>query len=338
MSQYLSHKLTILDTLLIVMVVYIHSYYLEAETYKFSLFLQKITGGSGLCRVANSLFFTISGYLFARNINSLGEVFQKQRKRIRTLLLPYILWNLIFVGWYVILEYTPGVSHFNNSSGILNHFLGHSVWGCLNNVFLVPAAFQLWFLRDLLGMLMLAPLLYYLAKNHVFLTVFLALGMTFVWGSVTYFWLGLLFGAQRWDIENYPRHFIYVLLAFLLYLGHAVYIGLGYESTRLVGMLVNLLGIFLVWTLYDVLARGRCLANSGIWKYICGYSFFIYCFHEPAFNIIKKLALVIFGVSEPVLILFYFVNPWLMVFMAIGVAKLMQRWVPRVYTILTGGR
>lgn len=98
MSKYLSHKLTILYTLLIVMVVYIHSYYLEAEQYPFALFLQKFTGTSGLCRVANSLFFCISGYLFARNINNFSEVFQKQRKRMRTLLVPYILWNLIFVG------------------------------------------------------------------------------------------------------------------------------------------------------------------------------------------------------------------------------------------------
>lgn len=45
MTKYLSNKLTILYTVLIVMVVYIHSYYLEAEQYSISLFLQKLTGG-----------------------------------------------------------------------------------------------------------------------------------------------------------------------------------------------------------------------------------------------------------------------------------------------------
>ena len=337
MSKYLSHKLTILYTLLIIMVVYIHSYYLEAEQYSVALFLQKLTGG-GLCRVANSLFFCISGYLFARNINNFREVFQKQRKRMRTLLVPYILWNLIFVGWYVVLEYTPGVSRFNNSVGLVSQFMGQSVWEAFYNIFLTPVAFQLWFLRDLLGMLVLTPLLYYSAKKQVALTLLLAFGMTFVWGWVTYFWIGLLLGAHRWDGEQYPRHPLLLLGALLLYGTNAVYIGLGHEIPKLAGLAINLIGLYVVWALYDYFAKGRCLAQSGIWKYICGYSFFIYCFHEPSFNIIKKLALVLGGVSEPVLICFYLLNPWLMVFVAIGVAKLMQRWIPGVYKVLTGGR
>lgn len=45
MTQYLSNKLTLFYTLLIIMVVYIHSYYLEAEQYPTALFLQKLTGG-----------------------------------------------------------------------------------------------------------------------------------------------------------------------------------------------------------------------------------------------------------------------------------------------------
>lgn len=48
MTQYLSNKLTLFYTLLIIMVVYIHSYYLEAEQYPTALFLQKLTGGGYL--------------------------------------------------------------------------------------------------------------------------------------------------------------------------------------------------------------------------------------------------------------------------------------------------
>ena len=102
MTKYLSDKLTILYTVLIIMVVYIHSTYLEAEQYYIASFLQKLTGG--ICRVANCLFFCISGYLFARNIIDMNGVFAKQRKRLRTLLIPYLLWNVVFVLWNVVLE------------------------------------------------------------------------------------------------------------------------------------------------------------------------------------------------------------------------------------------
>ena len=59
MNKYLSNKLTILYTVLIIMVVYIHSYYLEAEQYWTSSFLQKLAG-RGIFLITNCLFFSIS--------------------------------------------------------------------------------------------------------------------------------------------------------------------------------------------------------------------------------------------------------------------------------------
>ncbi len=50
------------------------------------------------------------------------------------------------------------------------------------------------------------------------------------------------------------------------------------------------------------------------------------------------MALAICGTSELVLIFFYFINPWIMVAVAVTTARLMQRIVPRTYKILTGGR
>ena len=114
MTQYLSNKLTVLYTVLIVMVVYIHSSYIEANQYDIARFLQNLTGG-GICRIANCLFFCISGYLFARNIHSVNDIWPKLLKRTRTLLLPYLLWNIIFVLWYVVIENLPGISAFSNT-------------------------------------------------------------------------------------------------------------------------------------------------------------------------------------------------------------------------------
>lgn len=337
MTKYLSDKLTILYTLLIIMVVYIHSYYLEAEQYPIALFLQKLTGG-GICGVANCLFFCISGYLFARNINNIHECFSKQKKRIRTLLIPYILWNVLFVLWYVVLEYVPGVSRFNNSVGLLDKYFNTPIWECLHNLFVAPAAFQLWFLRDLLVMSLFTPLLWWVAKKQWVVALVIALCFMPVYGWLLYYWIGIMMGVTKCDLENYPRSKWATLIGSVLFLGYAVYVALGNESTRFVGMFISILGLYLVWNIYDLVAKGRCLASRGLWKYICGYSFFIYCFHEPAFNIIKKLALVVFGKSEPVLIIFYFINPWIMVFVAVLTAKWFQRMTPQIYKVLTGGR
>lgn len=72
-------------------------------------------------------------------------------------------------------------------------------------------------------------------------------------------------------------------------------------------------------------------------SFLC-YSFFIYLFHEPVFNIIKKIGLKVLGVHEWSLILLYLINPLIMCATAIMVAKLLQRFVPKVFSVLVGGR
>ena len=114
MNKSLSYKLTVLYTVLIVIVVYIHSTYLEAKQYEVANFIQNFIG-QGLFSIANCLFFLLSGYLFARSVGNLRDCLKKQKKRFRTLVPPYILWNLIFVLWYVMLAVIPGLDRWVNS-------------------------------------------------------------------------------------------------------------------------------------------------------------------------------------------------------------------------------
>ena len=165
MTQYLSNKLTILYTVLIIMVVYIHSYYTEVEQYPFAKFLQILTGW-GVCRIANCLFFCLSGYLFARNITSQRNVLSKIKKRFSTLLPPYLIWNVIFILWYVVLELIPGISRWVNSGSVLERIQHQPVWQTAYDIWIAPAGFQLWFLRDLLVMVAFTPVLCYWAKKH----------------------------------------------------------------------------------------------------------------------------------------------------------------------------
>ena len=333
MTRYLSEKLTVLYTVLIVMVVYIHSGYTEASQYEVARFLQQLTG-SGICRIANCLFFCISGYLFARNIHSVKDIWPKLQKRTRTLLLPYLLWNLIFVLWYVVIENLPGIREFNNSH-IVEAYASRSVGETLYNLFIAPAAFQLWFLRDLMVMLLFTPVLWWIAKKQWLVALILAIASTFVYAWLIYFWLGIIVAVKQWDIENYERPKIAVLISALIYVGYAIYKTMNDMPAGVAEVFVNIVGLFLVWSLYDIAAHGRNLAGRGLWKYLCGYSFFIYCFHEPAFNVIKKLPLAVCGTSEPVLIFFYYVNPWLMALAAVVVAKILQHMTPQIYKILT---
>ena len=50
-----------------------------------------------LPRIAVPLFFIISGYLFFRSGFMIRTYTDKLRRRVRTLLVPYILWNLLYL-------------------------------------------------------------------------------------------------------------------------------------------------------------------------------------------------------------------------------------------------
>lgn len=337
MSKYLSDKLTVLYTLLIVMVVYIHSTYLEGAQYASVSFLQRFIGG-GLCRVANCLFFCLSGYLFARSIGNIKNVFAKQRKRFRTLIPPYILWNVIFVLWYVVLYVTPGVDRWVNSD-IIPTIMQQPIGQTLKYLFIGPAAFQLWFLRDLIVFVVLTPVLWWITDRTRVFAILIALASIFIYPWLVYFWLGIIVASMRWDIDNYsPQFKTFGMICGIVYIGASVAIGCGVQLHSKLLALTNICGLAFIWVIYDVLSKRQIVSTKGIWRHICGYSFFIYCFHEPAFNIIKKIPIAFLGDAPATLTVFYLINPWIMIVVAIIVARLINKITPKTYKVLTGGR
>lgn len=342
MTRYLSDKIIVLNTILVIMVVFIHSSFNEATQYQFAPYLQRFIG-YGICRIANCMFFALSGYLFARNLNSLKDIHKKHVKRIRTLVLPYLLWNIIFVSWYIILEFIPGVSGYSNSGGTLHMLVSQPMVETFQWLFFTPAAFQLWFLRDLIVILLFIPLIWLITTLNWKISVLLAIGSTVFYPWLSYFWLGFVLAYNGINIQptNYPRFTIFISLSIYIIFGIFITIhplNSEFLYSKFLYFIVNLIGLYAIWSTYDIVSKGEIISNIGLWKYICGFSFFIYCFHEPAFNVIKKLSLSTFGTSEISLIILYLVNPLIMVGTAICVAQLLRKIAPAIYGILTGGR
>lgn len=271
------------------------------------------------------------------------DILRKLKKRTRTIVIPYVLWNVIFVLWYVVLAIIPGLERFNNSTGVIDVWVNKPVWENVVNMLTAPAAFHLWFLRDLICFMAVSPLLWWISRKSWVMAIVLSITVNVWMPWIFWFWLGITIGCQQWDIEKIPVNRWMFVMAGFVYVGFSLLSAFGLRESLpntfgLIGLAVVAASIYFVWTLYDKLAHGRCLSELGIWRHICGYSFFIYCFHEPAFNINKKLGVAVLGGSEPVLIILYLVNPIIMVSCAIIVAKLMQKYISPVYKILTGGR
>jgi len=93
----------------------------------------------GIARVCVPLFFMISGYLLLPRSESLGTFYLKRMPRI---LIPFVAWSLIYLGWYC-------GNHPNTCTPAF-------AWGLL---LAQGTYYHLWFLYSLLGIYLILPVL-----------------------------------------------------------------------------------------------------------------------------------------------------------------------------------
>ena len=116
--------------------------------------------------IAVPLFFFISGFLFFYGREEFGRnvYFDKLRKRVKRLLIPYLLWGVFVVG----VKYIFYKIGWENSDYIFENkfiWIYYIIWRPLN--------IQLWFIRDLFLLVLISPLFYFLLKKLKFLFVLL---------------------------------------------------------------------------------------------------------------------------------------------------------------------
>ncbi len=349
-DSYNSRKLRVLSCVLILLVLYIHSFYNEAIGTKYASFAQMFMGGGGLANIAVPMFFVFSGFLFFSGIQTAKDCFPKIRKRVQSLIIPYVLWNIIFVLWYVVLQNLPGIAGMINSD-IITEITRGSVLENLYTIFVAPVAFQLWFLRDLIIIVLFSPLIYYWIKYtrwYGTLAILLlhpwlmTLSETFNQFGIAYFILGGTI-AKCSDLEYVTKRACSTpvfIMSLVIWLVHAMLQALQIQVAFWYwGVLSVLAGMITTWRVYDLLAsKTKVIYAMSPLRPLLGYSFFVYLFHEPAFNIIKKIGVKALGTGDIVLILLFLINPIIMYFLSVLVAKLLQKIMPKVYGVLVGGR
>ena len=193
-------------------IVFQHSYYIGGSTESTALLRGLFSwtlGGMGV-----PVFFVISGYLFFLNFPIDGEsvrwdwhtYLQKIRRRTGSLLLPYLLWNVMTILY---LQMT---------------FNWHLLWDCTvfntgrTNIFglsvapdTAPVNGVLWFVRDLMVLSLFSPLVYLALRYTRFYFLILLFILrtlhlpTIVHGqfftAVCFFSLGAYFSIFRKDLS-----------------------------------------------------------------------------------------------------------------------------------------
>ncbi len=133
-----------------------------------------------IARVAVPCFYIISGFFFFLNVELFDNATYKNKifKRIKSLFIPYILWNLIC---YIVLLTKDLITGNPTIHGGLLHIETFFSSFFLFNSGTTPISAPMWFLRDLIIVVFITPLIYLGLKRvpFVFLSLLLFLFFTY---------------------------------------------------------------------------------------------------------------------------------------------------------------
>lgn len=302
--------------------------------------------------VSVPLFFIMSGYLFFYNTSFSKECYiAKLKKRLRTLLIPYLFWNGLYLLFNIAVVYIPTLSLMFKGSPVSLEYAISAFWGCKEDAdYMYPIAYQFWFIRDLIVMVFLSPIFYVIikyAKEYALVSFALLwvldfsipyLGMRGMGtDAIFFFMLGSWFSINQKNLVTEFRkvapiaYFVYPLCIIgdicTIHEWYNIYI-------HNIGIIV---GIVFYFNLAIYIVQRTRLNNLAFWS---SASFFVFAIHDPW--ILTQVRKVIIAGCHPTsdiaLIFFYFLSVLITVMLAVVIYIVLQRITPRFTALITGSR
>lgn len=295
--------------------------------YVFTIIIAQI-----LARVAVPSFFLISGYLYFINIIDMDKniYLSKTRKRFFTLFIPYVFWNILGGIYFILLEGNVS-QNFEEK-----HFL---FW-----LFLKPADFPLWFVRDLIIFSLFTPIFYILIKYFKYMGLIM-LGFIFLffpycgiaWMSISslfFFYFGAYCGFYKINIGNVGQSIkwgFYIVTIILIVTNFIFY---GYKNLYLTNTYL-LIGVFsLIFLVYDLIDKNR-LHNISL---LTSASFFIYAIHRLGITGISKTCLFFLPNNYWGLSIKFFISPLITAILCLILYVFLKKFTPKFLSVITGGK
>ena len=344
-STYFRKKVTFFNMTLTFLIVLLHAK--SPERWGLSLDMQYplIYITTVVCQISIPLFFFISGLLFYKNC-TFSNLAQKLKTRVRSLLIPYLLWNVFFVGVFYMLIHVPFFAERMNM-GYTLETPKQIVYAILNSRYTV-----LWFVKVLIIYNLFSPLFLLCLQKMTFavvallISILVALFADYGYESVIR-WLpiyiqGAIVGRLGMKMPANPNRLFEVFSS--IRVRRLVTISmttLFFALFTLTVMNDAYLGVFrflspiLIWVLADLVGRDY-IADSFKVKEWMSYMFFIYCTHHFVLNVMQKFCAIYFTPTALVLNLTYIITPVITVFLLIWTARYLSQFT--FYKYLSGGR
>ncbi len=357
-----SKRITALRFILACLVVFIHAKVNEYVTPEGTFYFKEIAPNwvkaiiDALSNIIGGIavptFFIISGYLFFAKQKPISITI---KSKLKSIVLPYILWTILVVIFYFIVQsFSISKSFFSNiiiREWTWNDFLS-AFWQSRYRHDGNPFIFQFWYLRDLIIMMIISPLIKLLGEKFPFA----------YFGGITVLFMSIIVGI----VPNY-LNFISALFYFSMGLFAVKYINIVMEfvdSIRLKEFLLSFT-IMLAATVYARLAdlpgcnfmyhlsiwltillaikvAGIVINNSRLFpilEYLSGFSFWIYALHEPlVLTLLKKITIRVMPMEGGYFVMQFLGDSLVCIFILLIGGMFLKKIMPKFFAILTGGR
>lgn len=287
-----------------------------------------------IANLAVPAFYIISGYLMAFNMTSFSvDVYlSKLKRRSWTLFVPYLIWNLLCVGYL---------------------FLTGQISECpeWDTIFLDPINFPLWFIRNLIVLNLLYPILWVIVRYlrwPFFIIVIIAYLLIptfqdtvyihpYALTSFVYFYIGVYGGINMISLNTTTKvyafgMFILAAFSFILVVLSPIF---EFRTSRVyhIYLLSGTITLFLLaYKLIEV-------SNIRPIPLLTAASSFIYLSHKlgPTY-ISKQIVGSLLSDCEVSEIIIFIVSPVIASLICIGTYYLLSKTHPTIIKVLTGKR
>lgn len=292
-------------------------------------------------------FFFISGYLF---FLSKKTYLQKIITRIHTLLIPYILWNLLLLIIYLIVYacghplviFNTNISDFNITDYI-RLFWDRGEFDRGNSA---PLLCPLWYIRNLLVMSVLSPFLYYIIK-YIREAFLLAVAVwwvntndnAFTPQTILFFGLGAyfsIFGINplKKVVEN--KRLFLTFFSLLASIDIIVHVSISTPFNLMIHRLALLFNIPAMFLLAYIMIRK---SHNRYTSFLSQAAFIVFCVHYPIVLVLRKICVIVFANSTDIVhIILYFVCVILTTSLSVGFYWILNTFFPYIKSFLSGNR
>lgn len=340
-NKCVSNKISNLNLFLSVFIVALHSscreQLLYGGGYRLNFALQNLI--KIIADSAVPMFFVMSGYLLFYKYD-IRKYFDTLNRKVRTLLIPFVLWNLLGFAYHKCLSLLSIMTEVAEANPELLS-TRNILYGVWRSAYDPPV----WFIKTLFELILISPLVWGIAsklkRKTIVLVIFTGLlvigftpGYTSIFFGIPLYLLAATIACCENDmISQFSMARSYLCL--ILYCSIVAYLLLNNVDEKAIAYtFYRLISPVLLWNVIDMLKsvrNKRILAKYAI-------PFFLFCSHIFVIPIVKKMFLLILGNTNYGITVAYLCTVVTTIGLIWILSLVMKKVLPQTYKILAGGR